>query len=449
MTVVNFVACGIIAFLLLAAVYLLWMRPTKFLLSDTIAKQSNVPKGAFERPQKDYNAIDTPAFSLKFLPLSVQLPDLKRYLIYYGKNGRPDAKEERPMLYFSFSANKPPLPVSPDERLYLLYDKPQKQYIFSPGNKETPLWMQVYPQGSQALIKVGMKNENGIIISEPEANAEFTLPEKEYVRSPSTAWELDKWRVDGTLLARQKAKWFGTDRFLEKHGGKEYKDFENKQRIDFGENEDSYSVYIGFNDCVAWKDGRWQTLQPSKESLNYPLMCLKKVDDRIMTLELWDVDGRGKIILNLLRTNEAWMPQNLQQGFKFLGSRTRSQFVFEIDHERVFLRPHDWLVLTDIGWKKLVTPEEIDAYVDRKIVGPLFVFDGIERKDERPVIMGTLFSASRSETAPIEIQVQLNSGAPPSIEKEQKQKDPNAPQTNRLPAERGNGGQTKQPSNRK
>ncbi|MCP5507977.1 MAG: hypothetical protein H7A37_06730 [Chlamydiales bacterium] len=47
--------------------------------------------------------------------------------------------------------------------------------------------------------------------------------------------ELGKWRVDGTLLARQRARWYGPDMFLKRHGGDEFKDVSGKRRIDFGE----------------------------------------------------------------------------------------------------------------------------------------------------------------------------------------------------------------------
>lgn len=427
---VNAAAAIVIVALLLAAAALLWMRPSGFPMYEKTARKSGLPKGSFSRSQEDYNAIKSPVLSLQFAPLSVQLTDLRRHLIYYGKNGRADAKDEKLSLYFSFAANKTPIPVFPDEKIYLVYDKSQKQYGFSQENAETPLWFEASLQGNQALVKVGMKGDNGEEIREPAANAEFTLPEKEYVRSGGTSWEMGKWRVDGTLLSRQKAKWYGVDRFLEKHGGEEYQDFKEKQRIDFGENDEIYSVYAGLNDCLIWKDNRWYAVKPGKDSVGYPLMCIKKVDDRIMNLELWDVEGKSKISLNLLKTSEAWLPQNLQQSFKFLGARTRSQFVFEVNKERMILKPHDWLVLTDTGWRKLSSPEEIDQFVERKIVGPLFVFDGIERKDERQVIMGTLFNAARTETAPIELPIQQGAGIAghSAGEKEQRPHDPNDPQ---------------------
>lgn len=408
----NLSIAALSVFFIFIALWLFATRPNSYPTQDKPLRKSEVPKGAFSLEKKDYDAIGAPALSLRFSPLGLQLPDLRRHLVYYGKNGRPDSKDENVMLHFAFAGNKSPTSVMPGQRLYILYDKKQTpgQYVFSPNNAQTFLWFEPTLQGNQASIKVGMVDEIGRQITEPTSYAQFTLPEKEYVRFGGTTWELGKWRVDGTLLARQRARWYGLDKFLEKHGGTEYEEIENKQRIDFGEGDNTYSVYVGANDCMIWHNDRWQAVKPGEASTGFPLMCVKKIDERLMALELWDVDGKAKIALNLLKSNENWQPQNLQQSFKFVGARTRSQFVFEINKERVLLSPHDWLLLTDEGWVKLVTPNEIDEYVDRKLTGSLFVFDGIERKDDQQVIVGTLFNAARTEMAPVEIPIQ-QSGA--------------------------------------
>ena len=117
------------------------------------------------------------------------------------------------------------------------------------------------------------------------------------------------------------------------------------------------------------------------------------------------MEGKNRINLNLLKSNEQWIPRNLQQDFKFVAARTRSQYVFEINKERVLLKPKDWLVQTDTGWKKLETAEDIDNYVERKIHGALFVFDGVVKKDDKQVLMGTLFNASRTDAQMMEIDL--------------------------------------------
>lgn len=395
--------------LLFLAGYFYFIRPSEISPIPVSKEKLSTPKNAFVQPPDAYKMIGPPVVKLNTAPITPKLPDLRKVLIYYGKNGRPDARPEVTQMHFSFLGNKNPSSVLPGEKLYLSYDRSLSppQYFFSKNNEKTCLWIEPsFQEGGGALVKVGMCGDKGDIVTEPAEYAQFSLPEKEMVRVGGATWELGKYRVDGTLLARMKTRWYGADKFLERHGGKEYQDVIGKQRIDFGENDDIYSVFVNVGDVMVWENNRWKVVQPGEASLGRPLLVVKKIDERLMNFELWDVDGKGKIQLNLLKSIETWTPQNLQQNFKFVGARTRSQFVFEIDKERVFLSPQDWLLLTDEGWKKLNTAEEIDDYVDRKKIGPLFVFDGSVKIDNKQVLTGVIFSPSRTESSEIEIPMQ-------------------------------------------
>jgi hypothetical protein len=416
--VINRVVAGGVGLLLLLSAALYFSRPAEIMvINDVASVGSGLPKGAFTLNREAYDSIGEPLLSLKFSPISVQLPDLRKALLYYGKNGRPDAQADHPLLHFAFMGNKVAASIEPGKPLYLIYDRKSNppQYAFSPGNEETPLYMQCALDGTEATVTVVMKCQDGSLITEPSAHAQFTLPEKEYVRFGGTPWEIGKWRVDGSLLARQRARWYGPDRFLERHGGDEYSHVNGKHRIDFGEGEDMYSVFVGISECLIWDSdlGKWRSSKPGTETLGHPLLFVKKVDERLINLELWDNDGRGKLALNLLKSTENWMPQNLQQSFKFMGARTRSQFVFEVNKERMLIRPKDWLVLTEAGWLKLTTPEEIDNFVDRKITGALFVFDGVEKRDDKQVLVGTMFNSTRTEMQTVEMPILQGGGAVP------------------------------------
>lgn len=414
LTWINFCIGGIAAIFLLLACWYLFSRPAEIFVSNKLPPKTTLPKRAFVQKQEAYDAIGEPTLNLQFAPMSQQLPDLKRYLIYYGKNGRPDAVAERPLMHFAFTGNKSISSVIPGEKLYILYDRKLNppQYVFSPNNAPTSLWMDARPAGNEAEVQVNMKGENGEIISEPQANGLFTLPEKEFVRfGGASQWEIGKNKVDATLLARQRARWFGMDQFITQHGGKEYADQVRKQRIDFGEGDGVYSVFVDLGDALIWENDHWKVVKPGPQSLGKPLLLIKKIDERLMSLELWDPEGKGKVLLNLLKSTEmATPPANLIQQFKFVGARTRTQFVFEINKERVLLTAKDWLLLTKDGWIKLTTPQEIDDYVDRKLVGPLFIFDEVEKRDDKQFLRGSLYNASRNDVQIIEIPLQQTGG---------------------------------------
>lgn len=410
------VSCIGLIFLLIG-LFCLLMRPETIPISDKMAPKTALPARSFALPQEAYETIGEPLLHLQSTPLTQHLPDLKKHLIYYGKNGRPDAQQERPLLHFAFTGNKSVALTAPGDKLYISYDRKASpaQYIFSPNNVETSLWIEAEASGSEGIVRVFMRGEHGEMIQTPEAFAHLTLPEKEFVRaggSGAVQWEIGKNKVDATLLARQRAKWYGTDAFLAKHGGKEYEEFAGKQRVDFGEGEDAYSVFVGLNDVLVWDQDRWHVVQPGKESLEKPLIVIKKIDDRLMAMDLWDPDGKNKITLNLIKTTDVAAPVSLLQQFKFVAARTRTQFVFEINKDRILLSPQDWLLSTKDGWAKLVTPTEIDDYVERRSVGPLLVFDEVERREDKQYLKGSLFNAGRTDMQPVEIPLQKNSGNP-------------------------------------
>lgn len=387
-------------------------------LSDRIISTQKrvLPKNTFSQKIEAYTAIKDPVFNLQFAPPKMRLPDLKSLLVYYGKNGRPDANDESIKLHFTFNGQKSVQSVATGEKVYLTIDKKTSpcKYNFSPNNEETNLWFEAKPDSQGASLCVFMKDENNEIVQEPSNFALFQLPEKEFVRFASgQTWEIGKWRVDGTLLARQKARWMGVDLFLEKHGGEEFLNMLGKQRVNFEEGEESYSVFIKAGDCLVWEGNRWSVKPPGSESLGHPLMCVKKVDERIMTFELWDIEGKGKIMLNLIRHHDSNPVQHLAQEFKFVGARTKTQCVFQVNNSRMIVKPNDWLLLTDSGWKKLNSLEDIDDYVNSRITGTLFVLEDIIKKDEKSHLVGTVFNPTRTDMQTIEIAMQPSAHTPP------------------------------------
>lgn len=419
--------------LLLVVTGILWIsRPGEILQGDVELKQSRLPKGAFELAADAYKKFDHSLLVLQDAPPSLQVPDLKNQLIYYGKNGRPDSQADNTSFHFSINGTKSIVSIGPDERLYLIYDKKSgpSRYIFSPDNEKTSLWIEAKPSDlpNEILVNVSMENEKGELINEPKSNAEIKIAEKEFIRYAGVNWEIGTWRVDGTLLARMRARWYGPDLFLENHGGEQYAHTVGKQRIDFGEGDDIYSVFVQVGDCLIWdaEKNKWVAIKPGVDSQKYPLLVIKKMEDRLMSLELWDVDGKGKIALNMLKSTEPMLTansHNIQNVFKFVGARTRTQCVFEINNERVVISPADWMLLTPKGWKKLSTEEEIDQYVNRKSTGTLFVFDKLSRKDEKQVMLGLLYNTSRCEFQQVELPLHPNTGQGKPNERKDKEKD--------------------------
>ena len=381
------------------------------LQSKGVKKQ--LPKSSFEFLTNVYEDLGVSFLNLSFAPPHLHLPNIRSTLIYYGQNGRPDAAGDIPKMYFSLQGTKSVISTGIKEKVYLLYDKTLNspcKYVFSPKNEPTMVWFTAEPEGLESKIHLSIHEGEGISVSQDDPNHSFTLSEKEFIRTANlgSSWEIGKFRVDGSLLARQKARWIGIDRFLENHGGDDFPDFSEKHRIDFAEGEDSYSVYIKKGDCLVWENEKWQVKEPSPASSDKPLLVVKKIEERIMSFDLWDVEGKGKVALTMVKAPEIFRHEQIIHDFRFVGARTKTQVVFQVDEMRLVLKPGDWLLLTKEGWKKLNTISEIDDYVNRKLVGPLFIFQEIVKKDDKAVLIGSLYNPNRTELHSIEIAMSPN-----------------------------------------
>ena len=405
----------LIACLLTAVSFLFYLfRPKEIFIvpRDKKCALKSLPL-SFAQSQEMYENIGAPFLTLNYLPHKLELPDLKSILTFYGMNARPDAILDAPLLHFGMSGSKKPVAVQTGQKLYLAYQRKgsSQGFSFSENNQPTPLWIFAEAEENEALVKVQMQDPEGSLIEDEEKGL-FKLAAKEWIKSTPQngreVWELAKMRVDGTLLARQQARWFGPDVFLEKHGGEEYSHTFGKHRIDFGDGPSIYSIFVNEGDCLVWEEGRWKEVLPGVDSLHKPLLHVRKTDERIMSLDLWDESGHRKVPLTLIKANEMWAKEALEREFKFLGARTKSQCVLEVGEEKILLRPDDWLILTQEGWRKLETEDEIDEFVDRKMSGTLFVFDGLVKKDEHQVLIGTLYNPSRTACEQLEMAIQPN-----------------------------------------
>lgn len=405
----------IISFALATVALLQWITSPFFTSSKTTTPQEKKgPQHAFLQPSDKYQAIGQQLFTLGSAPWKLELPDLRTQLQYYGMNGRPDASKDKTLFHLSLPGMKYPHPVRFDQPVYLSYQKEEGQFVLSPDNSKTPLWLVLEGDETEIDVTVHMVDEEGTPLTGSPLFTHFRLTAKEWSRPLTTqgkGWELGSFRVDGTLLARQQAKWYGQDRFLERLGGEDYASFAGKQRIDFGEGDSLYSVFVALHDFLIWKEGRWRAVPPDFDSSTYPLLYVKKIDERLMCFDLWDEHGQKKMPLTLLKSNEAWSKEAFMRSFHFLGARTKTQCVCEMDEQRLLLQPNDWLLLTEEGWQKILTEEEIDAFVDRKKQGVLLVFDGVQKQGEHQVLQATLFSTSRAFMEEMSFSIQQAKGS--------------------------------------
>lgn len=379
-----------------------------------ITPKKELPPHPFSVPNEVYQEIGEGPLALNWVTPQMQLPNLQDELLFYGRNERPDTQRAHASFHIMTRSDDQIRSVHEGERIYLVYQGTKQKkypadskglYSFSPYNQPTALSIKLHTQDEHTVqIEVNMLDEKGETITTPEPFHHFSLFSQEDAKTSGNGWNLGKFRVDSTLLVRQKARWMGRDRFLELHGGEEYAYAQGRQRIDFNEEKVPYSCFVKEGDLLIWKNERWKVLSEKEESRDFPLLVVKKIDEKVLTFELWDAIGRSKTSLNLLHLKDHEKPLDLNEEFKFVGAKTWAQFLVECRGSgRLVVRTNDWIVCTQEGWKKLDSAEEVDAYLDSKLSGPLFVIDKLTRENGRQVLLGHLFNKSRTDVEEIKL----------------------------------------------
>ena len=428
--------------LLAVAFFLIGRTEEETLFVSSRPVQKELPKSPFAESEDFFQGIEEGILSLKWVPPQMQLPDLRQALSFYGKNSRPDSIAGKASFHLSLRESGERALVKQNEKIYLVYQGndspkffkqstslkqglqtpgacagwgdetphenspgPRSSYAFSPGNQPTPLWLEVQGIGDQTLeVRVSMLDEKGVLVTSPSEWRSFHLQAQEFPKSQLMGWELGGYRVDTTLLVRQKARWVGSDVFLEMHGGEDFDYVFGKERIDFLDSKDPYSCFVSEGESLVWDAGRWRRADTVVNSQSLPLLVVKKIDEKIMTFELWDTEGKGKNILSLIRAKDHVPKPSMAYEMKFVGAKTWAQFIVENrSGERITLKLHDWLLLTSEGWAKLDTPEKIDAYVGNRLTGPLFVLDKMAKHNGHQVLVGHLFNTTRTEVQEVEL----------------------------------------------
>lgn len=374
--------------------------------------QRSLPKNTFDLT--DSSLEECAGFQLKWVQPGMQLPKLSQEIAYLGKNLRPDAKKES-LLYLGLKSSEESQVVKENKRIYLNYESLSTKgkepltlkkgiYHFSQNNRPSPLWLVVRSTCDQEIeVTVHMQDENQMPVKSPEENRLFCLTVAPHKPMRSN-WQLGDYKVDPTLLIRQRACWMGPDRFLECHGGEEYAYTIDREKIEFLEGESLYACFVKAGDFLIWKDQKWQSLSPHDTSQSYPILVVNKIEDKLMLFEIWDLEGREKTNLSLLKTRESHV-FTIQDHLKFVGAKTWSQFIVETpSNERFILKLKDWLVLTPEGWRKLDKADVLDEYVNGKLKGPLFVLEQLIKENGRQLLAGHLFNTSRTEIEEVKLE---------------------------------------------
>jgi len=338
----------------------------------------------------------------------VQLPDLKKYLQFLGKNERPDTTESSCYFHFSLIGDKEVLSIKKGHKAYLAFQRERAadRFQFSPSNQKTSLFFTCEDAQEGVQVQVSFESDIGLKIMEDDKSKKFTLKQQPHLRPIQGEWSVGAVRIDPSYLSKVKARWYGRDQFFEDLGGEDFAHLVGKERISLDGGEKPYFLYASEGEYFVYEKDLWIPGSAASQSEQSPLLEVKAIDDRLMHFVLWDAFGKRQQPLTMIKHPMPQPVREISQEFHFSGAKTKRQFIFDVQEKKMTLILGDWLLhTTELGWMKIDTPALLDQYIEGSIQGDLLVLGEVGKADEQKVLFGRLYSPCRTQKQEVRLPI--------------------------------------------
>jgi hypothetical protein len=200
----------------------------------------------------------------------------------------------------------------------------------------------------------------------------------------------DHFPENSPFKALAESKFLGKDLFLETYEGTIARFLEIGKEI----------LPLREGDLLSWKDGKW-----CKETPTGCSALVLSLDDRNVMFEIYGLDEYAR-----LSVSSTLLPLKKEELMSAVRIRSENQLSCMIDKQCFVLRLGDWVFKDETRWRILRKQEEKQAFLQRKLIGDLIVFDQIGMKGGIKTFAGHLVSADHSQVVPIEIVAKHKKG---------------------------------------
>ncbi len=339
-------------------------------------KKAALPQKVKKLDEKSYDLMGTGALALNQQFVDFPLPDLKREILLLGCNQRPDAKDE--LLRLGLRGSSSELVLKMGQVVYLKYGEDLE---FS--SEKTPFWLCLNLDNENKLYaEVGIS-----LLDAQEKKTRFLL--EEVIGKVS-----EKMAMSQGYQLIQQGTWLEPDLLLEKYGGEEYRSRAGKKRILV----DGQIYFVSEDLPLTWKDDSWVQGVASKG-------LLARLIDRGqgVNIELWDETGLERIDLNLPEQRIERSVIRMQEVMTQIRKRTSKRISCRLDNKSIHLKEGEWVLHQESGWRVLSSLEEIERYLEYQLIGELFIFDGVEKRDGAEFLKGSFFDKYRLQMVDVEL----------------------------------------------
>lgn len=328
------------------------------------------------------------------------VPDLSREIIVLARSSRPDCDPKESTLLLSTKSGNEKRIVAPGEQIFLKCHKnKEEEPTYSFSDKKTPLWIRPMLNSSEDVCF-----EVGFFTSSKQREGFFEEISQVIIQQVKSSFFKEK-NESAFLSSIRQAKWWGKDSLFAEYGGKEYKDMMHKQKVEIPSEVGPQFYFLDAGDYLEWKEGQWQKTSLPEVSAGSPLVQVKRVDDKMLEVEVWDEKGFYPQTLRLDLQSSSRLNQKSDLQTASVRLRSSSQVVCSIGKRRLILKEGDWLMKVGRSWRVIKRSKDINDCLQHKLRGELFVFDSIDKQQGKLFLKGHLFDEMRTQITPVSLPI--------------------------------------------
>ncbi len=329
--------------------------------------------------------------------------ELQNMLVLWARNTRPDASLKVPQALIGLKDSSLMRALAGGERLYLHWEPqfyasrqsngPPAPVAFSEG----PTCLSIAPvvvsdrDGSFDLLfdaSLGGSDEDS-------RSAGFFLEVSQMQNPLSRDFIHAPW-----MKSLREARFWTGDAFLTLYGGNEYREDSKMCKIEMG--RQVLSAHIG--NFLVYQGSEWKKGSLT-EAKGMPLARVGEIKEGQLEVEVWDPSGFYREQIRLLPLGSPPPVSKMEAVFLSPRMRSSSQVSCVLGKRRVVLKAGDWWFKGSAGWRSLKKQQEIEDFLSYRLLGELFVVDGLDKVQGKSVLKGHLFNHTRKETVVVSLPV--------------------------------------------
>lgn len=355
----------------------------------------------------DYELIGKGALTIEEGMGNFALPNLKGEILFISKGSRPDQQEM--CFLFGLKSSLEKRESVSGEKHYLTYG-PEGELLFSDQPTPLSIVLDFVDEALRVEVALAIEADGQTVVDAATVfNAQMAGEEL-------AARFLGEGVFGRPFVAMEMAHLLEEDKLFALYGGAEYASKTGCSRLLFRGEEDPSILYVKCGDTLLFQDGVWKPVyrnslksrasdEEQGQTENHSLAKILSISPHRVEVEVWDEKGlvKRKISISSKRSpSSTFRPSEL---FTQIRSRTATTVSLKIADRSGHLKRGDWLLKEGADWRLLDSWEKVEEYLKFEKRGELFVFDGVEKRDNCQIFCGHHFDTLREVFKEVQLPI--------------------------------------------